>query len=529
MIVKTTTVFFNPSKELLAIASVFVVVLSLLLIKEQSIILLVFSAFAVFFQQEASKRNVLVFLLCFLLATASVYSGNEKLISAVALLCHAGLRVVCNRNILISLILVLGIIIAWAKFDLPILLYSTQSILLEMLVCLGIVELFLWFLNKVYNSVVNVSATELFSAFLLYWYDEKTEAAERVLEKIGIISVFENFVFTVSANERKIHYVIPGIHYGLLGGLGSGDLPKKLQQKSSREESYVALHGPATHDMDLVRKVDVERLIEEIVLHSKKSTKKLKMRYTEARYNNATCRIIDFKDFCVVFMSNFPRTTEDMLVDFGRFLRELSAQKLSNPIVVDCHDSDEGELVIVSSLNQYGNDYETALRKALEKIEKENYEDFSSGWIKVENPGVSGIGSNGISLCAFERKKDIILLVSADSNSVDCSLREEIENSRAELEAIFGKKVEVIMCTSDTHEVNVVRGKSVPLKDRRFLEVLIDGARSLKRGECSLGFAKFVFAAKVLGNTREMSGLFAGSIGFFITLIVVLIVLMIFL
>lgn len=385
---------------------------------------------------------------------------------------------------------------------------------------------FLFVINIIFLNVVSATATGIFSSFVSYWYDNDKRRVEAELKKIGDAAEFNNRIVSFSLAAQKLHLVVPGIHYGPIGELGSADFPAQIEKQCSKIHSYAVLHSPSTHDMDIVARDEVASLVKSVVFHAEgnEGYHELKLRYASGTSNTSTCHIIEFGTCALVLFSNHPDTTEDIAADFGNALLNRANQVVNKPVVIDCHDSDTGKLIIVSGANQYGKDYSLSMERALASIQKKQFEQAQAGFVHWDSHKFSAehVATGGASLIAFSTNDLLLLMIAIDSNSINHEFRDELEKAvTQEAQKLFGKKSTVIFCTSDTHETNMTRGIINPLEDHRAIVLLKKMLSEIKIQPAKVKYTEFPFSAKVISNSREFAGLFAASVAFLISIIII--------
>ncbi|MEM4367477.1 MAG: DUF2070 family protein [Candidatus Anstonellales archaeon] len=413
------------------------------------------------------------------------------------------IRVGMNENYLISLLL---ITISTVQL-------TSYNLLLELIFLGSLIafELIIQFLNWISISKLKLNLLDTFSGLLDFWYDDDDSILQEVMSKIGIERRVSVSKIIVNYDSHNLNLIVPQIHFGPISSIGSGDFPKLLQEKENNENKFIVFHTAVTHDSDLVDREEVLKIIEQITKNQNYESKKvLKFRMIKTHVDNSTCHVVDFELFTLIFFSNYPKLTEDITESFGQKLYEKAKTCFSNPLIIDCHDSDTHELWYVDEKSIAGKNYLLALEKAINEIKDLKYEECNLKFVKLYSDDVEELGSNGIAAIEFSTKNQKVLLLIYDSNSIEIELRKKLEIMLSKYYENF------IICSTDTHEINVRRGITNPLADaQRVLDLtneVINRLLKIKSTKASTSFAISQFNVKVLGNSLQYSQFFAIAI-----------------
>ena len=127
----------------------------------------------------------------------------------------------------------------------PSLIYGfNEYILLYSLSVSLIFYSYLYLLNRKGEKITGLKSLQILRPFLLSVLKKDNEALEKFLDSLGIKTVLRVAVFKISDKLM----VIPKIHFGLNGEIGSSKFPYYLEQFNPRN---IVFHGPGSHEIDI--------------------------------------------------------------------------------------------------------------------------------------------------------------------------------------------------------------------------------------------------------------------------------------
>jgi predicted neutral ceramidase superfamily lipid hydrolase len=175
------------------------------------------------------------------------------------------------------------------------------------------------------------------------------------------------------------------------------------------------------------------------------------------------------------------------------------AKKGGESLAIDCHNCETGEVDYIEPGSPESFEMSDALDDALRQ--KKLLSPMLAGWACAYPNEIHGIASGGIKVCCFGSKsKRPLFVILLDANGI-------LNEAREKLILALNSKYPgcgIDICTSDTHELNAVKGVFNPVgeQDYSLLEVqilsLANEAHS-KLSPCEFGMAKPRIALKVLG------------------------------
>ena len=244
-------------------------------------------------------------------------------------------------------------------------------------------------------------------------------------------------------NEEEVKLVVPSIHYGPFGELSSSNFPARL---ASSLPNSAALHGLATHDLNLANSKEVDRVVDAV--YKSKAELSDRFAFAKAKHGSAKAYALVFGKDALILLSRAPEVTEDCDVSLNFILAEKLKRKFKNVAIADMHNSEGKEITYFTPYSKPGREYISAVEKLLRK--PLSYTSLRVGFstLKLSNPS---LGSAGIRIFAFGWKKPIILII-VDGNSIKKECKDEIVSRMKGIDA------EVLIATTDSHEKNKVSG-----------------------------------------------------------------------
>ncbi|MEM2928780.1 MAG: DUF2070 family protein [Nitrososphaerota archaeon] len=303
----------------------------------------------------------------------------------------------------------------------------------------------------------------LFKAFAYVWYKNENSKFEEILDRISEEKNINILIMKFFDKEKIIGaIIIPEFHFGPFRKMGSSIFPSLISEFLERKFNAIPLifHPPSTHEEDLVKVIDNERLIKKIEeAFLEKSDRKINgaTPLIKEKIGNITIYFQLFNNYPLVLITRSPIPTEDIPTKIRIKIKEILANKgFKTSFIVDSHNcinKDFKELSNEDEENIYKailNALEKSLKLPKYKIEvgfsQEKLEKYSE---------LEGIGKNGIVALVMKINDQKIAYISIDGNNMIKGLREKIIE---ELTKIGFNEVEVT--TTDTHIVTgLTRGE----------------------------------------------------------------------
>ena len=317
---------------------------------------------------------------------------------------------------------------------------------------------------------LGISSIDALSMFLSQWlYGEKglEEAFEEMGEEVETLV----WVGGVSGARNSALFVVPYIHYGPFGNLGgsefTGQIAEALQKPSGGEtgRDVFVFHGTATHDFNPVSSDEIGK----VVGACQRAIHKLKP--AAAQLSFSCCRVgtvhasaFRINDSAFISYSRAPRTTEDVSLGLGLALMEKAKKFCSSAAVVDEHNAETGDISSVEVGSPIGFEMLDATDRIFDGKDRQRPFRFAcaSGRIALDT-----LGRNGVKLALFAQGKRMNALLLADSNGITPEFRAAIIDLLESLGKECGFQCKGEVMTTDTHQINTVRGVLNPIGSER--------------------------------------------------------------
>jgi putative membrane protein len=274
-------------------------------------------------------------------------------------------------------------------------------------------------------------------------------------------------------------WIVPSVHPGPFGQLGSSDLPRKISEGLSQGgEAVVVPHSPSNHDQDIPTSGEVNRLIGEIRdLLSRLREGPLRASPLVSPRPGSLARAQVIGNAAIVVITQAPDPTDDIDYAVAEYIREEARRLgLQDVAVVDAHNSyveNRGGVPFGSpTAFQLFDDAVQALRKALQEAPSGPVR-VGFAQIRGYTPREDGIGPEGISATVVEAAGRRTAYVLFDANNLLQGFREPLLRILRE----WADDGEIM--TTDNHIVHEVAGGLNPLGRRRPLDLLCHDLREL--------------------------------------------------
>lgn len=376
-------------------------------------------------------------------------------------------------------------------------------------VLLAALYLFFYFISAPMKKNLGISSLDAASMFLSQWlYGEKD--LEEAFEEIG--EEAETIVWAGEFSGKRNHaiFVVPCIHFGPFGNLGGSEFTHLISQALShhhghRQDVFV-FHGTATHDFNPVSSSEISKVVS--ACHKALSRLRLsfaRMEYSSCRVGTVRAQAYRINDSAFISYTRAPRTTEDVNFGLGLALMEMGKRFASSVAIVDEHNAETGDISSVEVGSPIGFEMLDATQRLFEGARKKERFKFgcASGTVNVAN-----IGKNGIKLALFSRGRKMNAILLVDSNSIVPHFRAELVDLFSSLGAELGYSCKGEAMTTDTHQINAVKGVLNPLGTEGRGDVMMAVRKLFSQAEHRLEEVKFGsaeerFRIKVFGTGQS--------------------------
>ena len=356
-------------------------------------------------------------------------------------------------------------------------------------------------------GISSIDALSMFLAQWLYGDKELEEAFEEIGEEVETLV----WVGSLRGKKNRALFVVPYIHYGPFGNLGGSEFTWQIADGLSKpsdgggREVFV-FHGTATHDFNPVSSSEIGK----VVGACQRAIRKLreapaKMSFSVCRVGTVRAQAFRINDSAFITYSRAPRTTEDISLGLGLALMEKARKFCSSAAVVDEHNSETGDISSVEVGNPIGFEMLDATERLFEG--RDGHGSFlfgcASGGIALDS-----MGRNGVKLALFSQGKKMNAIVLADSNGITPEFREAIIDLLESLGKECGVSCRGEVMTTDTHQINTVRGVLNPLGSERRGDLMHLVRRLFYEAKGRMELVKFAsaqerFRIKVFGSGQS--------------------------
>ena len=378
-----------------------------------------------------------------------------------------------------------GFLVAWngfGFFEAALPLDVSVLTLVKFVLSAGILLLalaaLLYTLNAPSRRNFGVSTTDALSLFFAQWiHGEK--GLEDFLSGFGqdVQTWLGAVAFKRKDGSFKAAFLVPHVHYGPFGNLGSSQIPAELSQHFKQRlgtEAFV-FHGLVNHDMNLVHSAQIDAVAVEFEKMVRSARGYSAKGFLDARrIEENQVAALGFGRKAFLSLTRAPYSTEDFDLSAGLALRNLALSRFDNALVVDRHNSlTNGEMFDVGS--DVYNRYVDAVASFSSKPGQALTLGVASNPLS-EFSLQDGIGQMGlkVAVMGFGRKKACIVLV--DGNNALPAFRQTVLDRLKKYRFDF-----VDLFTSDTHSVNTIGGIHNPVGARSDPERLLDAIDSAVR------------------------------------------------
>ncbi|MFH1306683.1 MAG: DUF2070 family protein [Candidatus Micrarchaeota archaeon] len=374
--------------------------------------------------------------------------------------------------------------------------------ILASFVFIGAMYAILFFASRPLKKNLGVSSGDALSMFAGQWlYGEKD--LEDAFDEMGEYCETWIGTATFSTKYGKMQWIVPYFHFGPFGNLGGSQFPSKIEAALTKYDNgcTFVFHGTATHDLDPVSSSSLHHVVEKCK-DSLRHTLLHPAHYSIRTGNsgNSYCTLLCVNNDTISSFSRAPYSTEDINLAVGWALMERARGEKGESLAIDCHNCETGDVNYVEPGSPIALEMLDALDDA--KKEKKLMSPLLAGWASAYPKNINGIASGGIKVACFDSKtKKPSFYILIDSNGIANSAREGII---ASLRALYPHTKLIEIFTSDTHELNAVKGVFNPAGEEDVApleELIISLAQEARKNlaPCEFGMQKERIKLKVLG------------------------------
>ncbi|NKQ39089.1 MAG: DUF2070 family protein [Methanosarcinales archaeon] len=257
--------------------------------------------------------------------------------------------------------------------------------------------------------------------------------------------------------KNKATIIIPAIHPGPIGEIGSGNLPDKIAEKF--DGIVFVPHGTTTHDFNLTAASEIDKIIFAATValdqmeYTTYATKSIRL-----KINNTSVigqRFGKFERSIMMTVTHSPMPADDIDFSIGVLASANACNNgMQNAVLIDAHNCTDGSPKIITPGSKVAYDIieiTTLLAKSLFDI-KEDEIKIGVAALPPMYSRHEGMGPLGIRAIVMEVSNQKTAFVLIDGNNMIMGLREKI------IDKLLVNEAEIM--TTDTHVVNVKNSKN---------------------------------------------------------------------
>jgi putative membrane protein len=153
-----------------------------------------------------------------------------------------------NRALLLSSLSSLSVIM-FTPFKFTYLLYN--------LFIIFILYLYIYFVNRKGKKTIGFPSLKIARPFLTEIVHKDNNPLEKFLDTLGYRTNIQIGIFKIG----DFHFIIPKLHFGIFGRIGSSRFIYDLEDKISNS---IVFHGPGSHELDLVSRRESLKIVNEL-------------------------------------------------------------------------------------------------------------------------------------------------------------------------------------------------------------------------------------------------------------------------
>lgn len=390
-------------------------------------------------------------------------------------------------------------------FDIAVKFYLSSFIFL------ALIALFMFIINAPMKKNFGFSSTDAISLLFSQWLYHNKDM-EKAFDQVGENARTLISTFSFKRKNDTVHFVTPYVHFGPFGNLGGSEfsylIAKEIEEKYN-SKAFV-FHGSVTHDLNPVASSELSKIIAAFD-KSVKSSKFSSANASLLQGSSAECRCecLAINDSALVGLSRAPLVTEDINFGLGLSLMSEAEKYATSSMLVDQHNAETGEITSFEPGSIIGYNYLNAVKNTLQNWPKKSSGTPLKVGFSFKSVDSTSIGKAGIKVAIFSTKP-AYLMVLIDCNGVTPEFREKMIHHCKSIGSEMGLDILPSVYTTDTHQLNMVRGVLNHLKEEDQMIDLIGLA--LKDAyddmqEAQFSSSKEWFDIKVIGAKQSIEAI----------------------
>jgi len=342
-------------------------------------------------------------------------------------------------------------------------IFSIAKFYVAAFVLLVAMFIFFFIVNRPLKKSFGISSTDAFSHVVGQWLYQDN-ALEKTFESVGQDAKTLLTLFSFKRKNDNIFLVVPNVHFGPFGTLGGSEFSHLIANGLSARYKAKALvfHGTATHDLNPVSSKELDKVLDACdacLKNAKYENANIAFLSGNEQECNAEALLINNNVF--VGLTRAPLVTEDINFGVGLSIINEAEKTVSIAAIADQHNSETGEIVSFEPGDKVSYNYIRSVNNALSK--KPKFKSLKIGYAE-RYFDYKFIGKAGIKVLVFSSMPEYVLVL-VDSNGVAPDFRDKLISEIKDVGKKYNKNWQVGVYTTDTHQINVVRGVRNPLRD----------------------------------------------------------------
>lgn len=355
-------------------------------------------------------------------------------------------------------------------------IFSAVKFYLASFILMIAIYIFFIILSAPTKKNFGLSSTDVITSVVAQWL-YKDKRLENTFERLGHEAKTLVSLLTFKRKNDSVFFVIPCVHFGPFGTLGGSEfsylIAKELNKKYVQDKAKTfVFHGTATHDLNPVSTNELSNLIKTCDKCIKKASFEnfddATIVFSQSQKEECFAETLLINDTAFVGLTRAPHVTEDVNFGLGLAMASEAEKYVKLAVIADQHNAETGEITTFEPGDPIAYNYVQAVIDSIKKAttnKKLSKNPLSVG-ISERHIYSPFIGKAGIKVAVFSSSPDYVLIL-IDCNGIAPEYREEIMMEIKKIGKHYKKNWNVGVFTTDTHQVNVVRGVRNPLKEEK--------------------------------------------------------------
>ncbi|WP_162582695.1 DUF2070 family protein [Acidianus brierleyi] len=289
-----------------------------------------------------------------------------------------------------------------------------------------ITYLYIYSIDRKGTKLLGISSLTVVRPFLRAINYKREDELEKFLDKLSI-PYYVN-IYTLKISDRLL--ILPQIHYGLYGSVGSSKLPYIIEEKM---KNVVVFHGPGSHDIDLPSRSYSNIIASYIKAETDKGMEPNSFYGIEFNDRGSfKLTTLVFDKSSLTFVERPGKGIDDMPTSLWKDMVE------NNNFLIDCHNEnlkEEFSREEISTIREFIREKKTGFKKPL-------YFGYAEGTLSEK---CEGICCNKVKVMAIGDGEKKILIIYVFGNNASVELGEQLKDKLKDLAD------RVILVTPDDH------------------------------------------------------------------------------